>query len=204
MSELQEEKEDMKSAFAEFDIWDERDSDKLMQMQLAASKLKERYIRGAFSSLLIPRVNRHFMQWQVARAFTIEHTMLQFRLADEFEVLEAPDVLALSNKNKAAESMTTIGESSAAVEEKKDDEAMVFEESKQLDTVPNIGKSGISDTFSIQIDHNYINGVSPVLDIVRTPSNEDMMMERKDSDTAELEFDDDFLIDQSIATTVIG
>ena len=40
------------------------------------------------------------MGWQIARAFTIEHTTLKFRLADEFELLEAPDVMALSTKTK--------------------------------------------------------------------------------------------------------
>ena len=53
------------------------------------------------------------MQWQVARAFVIEHTTLQFRLADEFEVLEAPDVLALSNKSKLEATVTPIGVSAA-------------------------------------------------------------------------------------------
>ena len=34
-------------------------------------------------------------------------------------------------------------------------------------------KGTVSDTFSIQIDHNYINGVSPVLDIVRESDRDD-------------------------------
>ena len=30
----------------------------------------------------------------------------------------------------------------------------------------------LGDTFSIQIDHNYINGVSPILDIVKEENSE--------------------------------
>ena len=84
---------------------------------------------------------------------------------------------------------------------------MVFEEFKQpiADSLKDMNKSNISDTFSIQIDHNYINGVSPVLDIVNDEVNgDDMMMERKDSEPGELCFDDDLEVDHSTATTVIG
>ena len=45
------------------------------------------YIGRAFSSLLIPRVNRHFSEWGIAEAFALEQTTLKLRLADEFEVL---------------------------------------------------------------------------------------------------------------------
>jgi len=45
-------------------------------------------------------VNKHFSDWKVGHAFSLEHSTFQFRLADEFELIEAPDILALSNKNK--------------------------------------------------------------------------------------------------------
>lgn len=45
-------------------------------------------------------MNKHFSGWNVAQSFTLERTILQFRQADEFELLEAPDVLALSNKTR--------------------------------------------------------------------------------------------------------
>ena len=79
-------------------------------------------------------MNRHFAQWQVARAFALEHTTLQYRLADEFEVLEAPDILALNNKTSASNASITIGQSinRMSEEESKDSGSggMEFEESK--------------------------------------------------------------------------
>ena len=61
--------------------------------------------------------------------------------------------MALSNKNReshqVAESLPDPSE-----ETKKESTAEVLD-----------------DTFTIQIDHNYINGVSPMLDIVKTDEN---------------------------------
>ena len=112
VSELQSRQEQMRQDFYDYcEIVDERDQENFNRMQLLLTALRERYIKSAFSSLLIPRVNRHFMQWQLSRAFALEHTTLQYRLADEFEVLEAPDVLALSNKTGAGESNSGIGQS---------------------------------------------------------------------------------------------
>ena len=100
----------MRQNFYDFcEIVDERDLENFNRMLHSLTALRERYIRSAFSSLLIPRVNRHFMQWQVSRAFALEHTTLQYRLADEFEGLEAPDVLALSNKTGASNANFIIG-----------------------------------------------------------------------------------------------
>ena len=90
----------MRQAFSEFEIWDERDQDRFNRAQLEVNSRREFTLKKVFSAFLIPRINRHFMGWQIARAFTIEHTTLKFRLADEFELLEAPDVMALSTKTK--------------------------------------------------------------------------------------------------------
>ena len=45
MSELEEKKESMRSTFAEFDIWDERDSEKYSIMQLEVIKRREQYLK---------------------------------------------------------------------------------------------------------------------------------------------------------------
>ena len=82
-----------------------------MQLNL----VRESYLRHAFSSLLIPRVNKHFASWGVAEAFVLEQTTLQFRLADEFEMIEAPDILAIGN-NKNREN-NLIGESCVVLQE---------------------------------------------------------------------------------------
>ena len=61
-------------------------------------------------------------------------------------------------------------------------------------------KGQISDTFSIQIDHNYINGVSPVLDIVKENEDASKDEECKDSDS-DFAFDD---VTSCTETTIIG
>ena len=82
-------------------------------MQVKLNSLREYNLRQAFNSLLIPRINKHFSGWNVAESFTLERTILQFRQADEFELLEAPDVLALSNKTRKTH--TEVGESSTSM-----------------------------------------------------------------------------------------
>ena len=69
----------------------------------------ESYLRDAFSSFLIPQVENHFSSWDVAEAFALEQTTLQFRLADEFEMIEAPDILTIGNSQNKRENL--IGES---------------------------------------------------------------------------------------------
>ena len=64
--------------------------------------------------------------------------------------------MALSNKRNEINLTTTQGE-----EENKVTSA---EESKG--TAQQLVPPKLGDTFSIQIDHNYINGVSPLLDII--------------------------------------
>ena len=55
-------------------------------------------MRHASSSLLIPRVNKYFPSWSIGDAFVLEHTTLQVHLADEFELIEAPDISVLKSK----------------------------------------------------------------------------------------------------------
>ena len=98
--------------------------------------------------------------------------------------------------------MAVMTESTAAADVDKlnnveEDKEMVFEEVKAS---PGNNTSLISDTFSIQIDQNYINGVSPVLDIVN--EEDDIGKARHEiNDSTELMFDD---LKASATTTVIG
>ena len=68
------------------------------------NKVRGIQLYQAFSSFLIPRVNKHFPSWQISDAFTLEHTTLKIHQADEFELLEAPEILNLSNKTQTGES----------------------------------------------------------------------------------------------------
>ena len=90
----------------------------------------------------------------------MEHTTLKHRAADEFELIEAPDILALSKQQKehqVAQSLST-----------------VVKDDKEIDTVklePNVSIPTIGENFSIQIEHNYINGVSPALGLMNADDN---------------------------------
>jgi len=74
----------------------------------------------------------------VGRAFVLEHTTLQYRLADEFEVLEAPDILALSNKHKESVNNEKIQAETAIAM----DSALEFEQ-------PKTAVATLDDVFSI-------------------------------------------------------
>ena len=78
------------------------------------------------------------------------------------------------------------------------------EESKGM-TASKVSRSKrgtVSDTFSIQIDHNYINGVSPVLDIVKETDKDSKELEECKDSGEELAFDD--VADSEDQTTIIG
>ena len=100
LSQIAETTRQMRDDFHNVDIWDEKKSDQLLRAQASLNAERENYLKRAFSSFLIPRVNKHFTSWQISNAFNLEHTSLQHRAADEFELIEAPDILALSKQMK--------------------------------------------------------------------------------------------------------
>ena len=71
------------------------------------NQTREFFLRRVFRSLLIPRANKHFSDWSVANAFALEHTTLKLRLADEFELLQAPDITTTVMSSKVKESNMT-------------------------------------------------------------------------------------------------
>ena len=55
----------------------------------------------------------------MAEAFALEQTTLRLRLADEFEVLQAPDITALGSKGRENNLIGESGQTLKAIEEEK-------------------------------------------------------------------------------------
>ena len=76
LSSLGQMRDALKDEYLDIDIWDETNEDYLQRHTLELNRLRETYLRAAFSSLLIPRVNKHFFEWSIADAFSLEQTTL--------------------------------------------------------------------------------------------------------------------------------
>ena len=59
-------------------------------------------MRGAFRGLLIPQVNKFTPDWHLEALFAAQEIDLQYRVSDEFDIIEAPDILAISSKTSKA------------------------------------------------------------------------------------------------------
>ena len=100
MSILESHKEQLKRNTCEFDIWDERDSETLSTKTLKLNELREDSMRKAFESFFLPSISKRFPDWSVHRAFKLEEINLQFRLSDEFDLIESHEVMAMSLQKK--------------------------------------------------------------------------------------------------------
>ena len=89
-------------------------------------------LKQAFNSLLISSVDRKFSDWSIKQMFSLTEQKLYFRLSDEFDLIDQTELHELPLNKKASDP----------------------EEKKQKSFL-------ISDDFQVQIDFNYINGVSP-------------------------------------------